>query len=498
MSQFDEALAAFAEYGTVAEVRHSLALVQGLPGAVLDELVYLESGVPGRVAWLAADKVYVTLLTNQLVRPGERVARAGRPVAMHVGSVQQGQVVNPLGEAVFAGMALSGQFEERPLDQPAPALEHRAQVKRPLPTGTTVVDLLVPLAAGQREAVFGDRKTGKTSFLLSVARAHAAAGGMVVYALIGRPSSDIKRVYDVLREDTANQNNIIIVASKADDAPSLVTLTPFSAMTVAEYWRDAGRDVLLILHDLSTHAKFHREVALVAGEFPGRESYPGDIFHEHARLLERAGSFTVPGHGDVAITCLPVVETIEEDLASYIVSNVISITDGHLMFDRTYYSQGQRPAVKPAASVTRVGIKAQTPLVKQFHRHLLAFLDTYEQAQRFGHFGDDLSPDLKKSLQTGKLLTELFTQSMYQAVPAEVELVLAAAIVEGWFNELPAGTVTAARDQLADHCARQTAGAAWLAELVALPSVETFVAQLQQSRDQLLSLCQATKTSVPA
>lgn len=503
MSHFADYLASSGEYGVVRQIRHPLVLVDGLPGATLDEVVYFENDQPGRIIALHPNRVDIALLSNHPVVPGARVARTGAPLAMQLDGSQRGQVINPLGQSLINRTSTTAERtarlratrgQARPIYQPVPRLADRAPIARPFVTGSSVVDLLVPQAAGQRSAVFGDQKTGKTSFLLATARAHAEQG-IVIYAVIGRPWSDLKRVYDFAQSTTTTQTNVIIVATSADDVPSLITLTPHAAMTAAEYWRDAGNDVLLILHDLSTHAEFHREIALVAGQFPGRESYPGDIFHEHARLLERAGNFRVQNHGEHAITCLAAAETVDEDIGSYIVSNLISITDGHLLFDRANYSQGRRPAVRPAASVTRVGTKVQSPLLKELHLLLIEFLAAYRRAESFSHFGAELSGPAVQAATRGRRLIELFAQAKYNFMPLSVQIMLATMIWQGWFDDQPPAAVSRVRDNLIAHYHGSRAVRQKCEQLIEHAPLASFIAALNQEQSWLMQLCQAATIS---
>lgn len=492
MDHFQHYRKQYQEFGIITEVRYPLVVVDGLPGAHAGEVVWFESDRPGYVQSLAEGSVQIAMLTNDPLRPGQQVARSGEQLSLPVGPMQRGQVINPLGEPLLPGSSFAGQTTDYPLDIPAANIQSRSLVSRPFLTGNTIIDLLVPLGAGQREAVFGDQKTGKTSFLLGTARAHAQHG-IVVYASIGRPWNDIKRVHDFINAESTTQQNMIHVASSANDVPSLITLTPFSAMAIAEYWRDAGHDVLVILHDLSTHAKFYREIALVAGSFPGRESYPGDIFHLHARLLERAGSFVVPGHNNVTITCLPVVETVRSDVTDYIVSNIISITDGHIMFDPVLYSQGTRPAVLPQASVTRVGLKVQSKVAKGLHRQLLAFLGSYEQAKKYGHFGAELSEELKQITAVGDRLVSLMTQPPYLNIPFPVQLVSTAMVWQGWLNHEPVEATGQWRERLMSHYLGNTQAATTIDALAAASTIDIFLEMLASQQAYLTTICHTDK-----
>ncbi|MCL5970228.1 MAG: F0F1 ATP synthase subunit alpha, partial [Patescibacteria group bacterium] len=228
--------------------------------------------------------------------------------------------------------------------------------------------------------------------------------------------------------------NIIIVASSPEDPSSIIHLTPYTAMTIAEYFRDLGRDTLIVLDDLSTHAKFYREISLIAKRFPGRNSYPGDIFHTHSKLLERAGNF-VHEKGEVSITCLPVVETTQGDLSGYIQTNIMSMTDGHIFFDSDLFSKGRRPAINPFLSVTRVGHQAQSQLRREINRELISFLTLFEKVQNYVHFGAELSESIKTTLSTGEQIMNLFDQPLYRTNPPNFQVFLFCTLWTGFWSQ---------------------------------------------------------------
>ncbi|MBI1833207.1 MAG: hypothetical protein HYR90_00050 [Candidatus Andersenbacteria bacterium] len=493
MNRFKEYLEKTKEYGTVEQVRFPLIFASGLPEATTDEIVIFEDGQIGYVSDLQPDVVHIALLSGEPIQPGTRLTRTGQRLHIPVGKGQRGQILNPLGEPLLPGIKIQGETEQRLIDIHPLPIEKRKPIKRQFVTGTSVVDLLVPLAAGQREAVIGDLKTGKTSFVLAAAKAHANRG-IVVFAAIGRPLSEIRRIADFVNEET-NTKNVIVVASSAEDIPSLIILTPYAAMTVAEYWRDAGEDVLLILHDLSTHARYYREVALLSGRFPGRESYPGDIFHAHARLLERGGNFIHPEKKEASITCLVVGETVQNSVSGYIVSNLISITDGHLHFDSVRFAAGQRPAVDVAASVTRVGLKVQLPAAKQLNIELMAFLAKYRDAQQFTKFGSEMTEEVKTILATGKRLMQFFSQPAFLTVPLPVQLVLTTMIWRGWLNEQPEDTPAHWRDHLVQQYSSDPEAKRLFDDMVKLSKLEHLVQQIGENRPHIEELCQTATVS---
>ncbi|KKT77779.1 MAG: ATP synthase subunit alpha [Microgenomates group bacterium GW2011_GWB1_44_8] len=420
---FAKALNEVGEIGYAEQVLGSVVYVRGLPTATPREVVIFESGQFGEVLFLTEDFAEVLLFSTEPVKAGTKVARTNQMVSVLVGEEQLGFIIDPLGVPLSFSTGYKKATLRRSVDEKTPGLENRLPITRPLETGVTVVDLLVPLAMGQRELIIGDRKTGKSAFLQQTALSVASKGHVCIYAAVAKKRNTIKRLEDFFVE-TGVMKNIIIVASTPQDPTGLIFLTPFSAMTLAEYYRDQGRDVVIILDDLTAHAKFYREISLLARRFPGRDSYPVDIFHLHARLLERAGSFALSGGKAASITALPTAETNMGDLSGYIQTNLMSMTDGHIFFDADIFSRGRRPAVNTFLSVTRVGRQTQTPLLRQISRELTSFLANFEKMQSYTHFGAELSATVKQSLQKGEKMTTLLDQTFPQTIPLSLQIFL--------------------------------------------------------------------------
>jgi len=272
-------------------------------------------------------------------------------------------------------------------------------------------------------------------------------GSIVVYAAIGKKKSDIKKLQEFFIKEKLDSSTVF-VASDPFDSPSLIYITPYTAMSIAEYFKDQGTDVVVIYDDLSTHAKFYREVALLGGRFPGRDSYPGDIFYIHARLLERAGNFKHPTKGEVAVTAIPIAETVEGDLAGFIATNIMGMTDGHIFFDSDVYYKGRRPAINISLSVTRVGRQTQTPLKREINHEITAFLATHDKMQNYSHFGAELSDKVTTIIRTGEKLQAFFDQHYKVIVPEEVQITLLALIWLHALNDLPDESVSILRNKL--------------------------------------------------
>jgi F-type H+-transporting ATPase subunit alpha len=438
MGLYDQYLEKFNEYGEVVEVNYPIVMVAGLPGGITGEVVVFENNRLGQILHMGDELIEVLILFQEVVPVGMQLSRTGEQLHITVGDHLWGQIIDALGVVQSASIAPAANSQTRPVDTPPLSIAHRREITQPLLTGVTIVDSLLPLGKGQRELVVGDRKTGKSSFLLSAVKNQVLTGKKAIYAVIGKQRVEIEQIRQWLA-DEGILDQVVIIAATAQDAQSLVYLSPFTAMTIAEYVRDQGQDILVVLDDLTTHAKYYREITLLAKRFPGKDSYPGDIFFTHARILERSGNFSLsavnpqansdsppdsPDQKSAAISCLPVVETTENDLTDYIVTNLIGITDGHLLFDSTEFAKGRRPAINSPLSVTRVGRQTQSLLHQDISQKLMAFINLYEKSLELSHLGAELSQAVKERIETGNQLYSLFNQPADLVVPLEVQLIL--------------------------------------------------------------------------
>lgn len=426
MNDFETYLQKSGEVGFVEEIDRSLLYASGLPEIRPGELVFFEDGGVGQVLSFSRERTEILSLFRGSVRVGQRLVRSGRFGEVPVGAELLGHTIDPFGQSADWSRPLpTPSPSPRPLEVAPLGIAGRRRITRPLETGVSLVDLIVPLGKGQRELIIGDRKTGKTSFLGQVLLTQARQGTICIYAAIGKRRVDIKNAEEFFRRQKI-MDKMIIVAASSEEPAGVIVLAPFAAMAIAEYFRDQGRDVLLVFDDLLAHAKFYREVALLGRRFPGRSSYPGDIFYLHARLLERAGNFAHPARsgGEVSLTCLPVVETAQSDFTGYIQSNLMSMTDGHLFFDAALFAKGRRPAINPFLSVTRVGRQTQTPVAREINRDVTALLALYEKTQSLAHFGMGLSEGIKQTLDMGERLYNFFDQTAEETIPLAVQQVL--------------------------------------------------------------------------
>lgn len=434
MRDFNFYLEQIGEIGFIEEVVHSLVYSSGLPSAHPNEVVVFETGDVGQVFSLTKEHVEILLFSNNQLRVGSKVARCGQTLEVPVGTGLLGRSIDPLGNPLDSRALKDIRFS--PIEVAPPRITSRRQVTKPLPTGVTLVDLVVPLAMGQRQLVIGDRKTGKTEFLLQTIMTQTKLGTVCIYAVIGQKQTDIKKLSEFLEAEKVIENTVV-VASDSSSSSGQIYLTPYTAMTIAEFFRDIGKDVLLILDDMTTHAKTYREISLLAKRFPGRSSYPGDIFYIHARLFERAGNFKKG-----SITLLPVAESLLGDLSGYIQTNLMAMTDGHIFFDIDLYNQGKRPAVNPFLSVTRVGHQTQTPLERDVSRELLSFLVTYERMKQFLHFGAEVGDFARNILGLGSRIDSFFNQKPEVTIPINANILILSGLWAGIWNETKINELT--------------------------------------------------------
>lgn len=492
MSDFAAQLEKIGEYGVIEEVHIPIIIAAGLPGASLHEIVLFETGQMGTVFVLERDRVQILIFSTQNIKVGTRVTRTGKFLSVPIGENLLGKAIDPLGYTFSESRPVDRPKEEREIDTEPLGMPYRVRIKKPFYTGVSIIDMMLPLGKGQKELVIGDRKTGKTTFLLQAIKNQAKEGTFVVYGAIGKKKSDIKKIMEYLEREGLTKQSIV-VATSSYDAPSLIYQTPYSAVTVGEYFRDQGRDVLVVLDDLSVHAKFYREISLLAKRFPGRESYPGDIFYTHARLLERAGNYMI-NNKEVSVTILPVAELVEGDFTGYIATNLMGMTDGHLYFDSNIYYNGRRPAVNTALSVTRVGRQTQTSLQRSITREITAFLALYEKMQNLSHFGAELTDTVKQILLTGTTVYDFFEQPASQVIPNKIQLILFSMIWLKFFNNPTKININVYRLKLIDAM-KDTGTNQLFEELIATDNFNQLLSNVSQKKAVLLSICGAN--SVP-
>lgn len=493
MEQFDYYRDKLQEIGVVTYSQYPLVVAKGLPGARIGELVRCSSGQLGQVFLLERDNVEVLLLDPTPVRIGTEIARTDMFVSVPVGEFLLGRSVDALGRPIDKDAPFPEDVIHADLFPPTTKpLYERKRITQRLHTGITAIDILVPLAKGQRQLILGDRKTGKTSFLQSVVMSQAYEDAIIVYAAIGKKQSEISRLSRFFFGDPARSRHVVFVASHSMESASLIYLTPYTAMAIAEYFSHQGKDVLVVLDDLSTHAKFYREISLIARRFPGREAYPGDIFYVHSRLLERSGTFHSNRNprNEVSITCLPVAELIEGDITSFISTNLMGMTDGHLYFDSNVFNEGRRPPINIPLSVTRVGKQTQPPLLQEIQRRVTAFLSEYEKAATLSHFGAELSSEVRDTLKKGSQFLRFFDQHFTLLIPLSIQMVVVGMLWNGELLSMNDDSLNNLRTKMLLTYVSRDEFKQLVEEVSTQESFDNFISLVSRQRERILALCQ--------
>ncbi len=430
------------EVGTVRSVARGTARVSGLPHLASEELVEFSGGVTGFAFNLDPDEVGVILLgEGRGIRAGDEVRRTGRVTDVPVGAAMLGRVVDPTG-APRDGKGVIRSAERFLIEREAPPIMDRAPVAVPLETGIKVVDALIPIGRGQRELILGDRQTGKSALAIDTILHQKGQEVICVYCAIGQRTASVASVVAELERRGAMDYCIVVVAS-GEEPPGLQYIAPYAATSIAEFFMEQGRDVLLVYDDLTRHAQAYRELSLLLRRPPGREAFPGDIFYIHARLLERATHLR-PELGGGSITALPIIETEAQNLSAYIPTNLISITDGQIYLSPELFRKGILPAVDLGPSVSRVGGKTQLPAYRSVVSDLRLSYAQFEELEAFARFGTRLDEDTRRTLARGERVREVLKQPQYATVSAPAQVVTLLALTAGLFDPLRTAEVAKA------------------------------------------------------
>lgn len=409
------------EVGTVVSVADGIARISGLSGCQASEMLQFSNDVFGIALNLEEDFVGAILLgSTEGIKEGDTVTRTKQILSVPVSDALIGRVVNPLLETIDGGPTVTSDIR-MPIERVAPGVMSRKSVNQPLQTGISVIDALIPIGRGQRELIIGDRQTGKTAIAIDTIINQKGQDVLCIYVAIGQKKSKVSRIVAELEKVGAMAYTTVVLASASDPA-TLSYIAPYAGVTLAEYFMEQGKDVLVVYDDLSKHAVAYREVSLLLRRPPGREAYPGDIFYLHSRLLERACRRN-EAHGGGSITALPIIETQAGDVSAYIPTNVISITDGQIFLETNLFHKGVRPAVNVGLSVSRVGGSAQIKSMKKVAGPMKLALAQYRELESFSQFDSDLDVETKKSLERGKRAVELLKQKQY--APLETPLQVA-------------------------------------------------------------------------
>ncbi len=435
MDSYEKYLKKTGEIGKVLSVTNSLIYASGLPGAQIGERVITQKGEVGLIQGLDDTNVEILMFTNKLVDPGIAITRTGEPFRVPVGKNFIGRTIDPVGNSIDSQNPVIEEDEWRDINPDVPGINVRASINQPFNTGVTLVDTMVPLGNGQRELIIGDSKSGKTAFLLQIILNQKNSGKICIYVAVGKKKLDIKAIEEFLKKYQLTEFTIMVASDSAAN-PGLVYLAPFTGMTLAEYFRDQGKDVVVIMDDLTTHAKFYREISLQGKKSPGREGYPGDIYFLHSRLLERAGKFKLAWGQEPAISCFPVVESISGDFTGLIPTNIMSMTDGHIYFDTDLMQKGELPGINAFLSVSRVGNQTRGQMEKEIDFEIRNTLSQYRSALTFSRFGVELSEVSKSLIRVGEKINNLFSQTQYEVVSEGLRLIFLSLVLGGfWENK---------------------------------------------------------------
>jgi F-type H+-transporting ATPase subunit alpha len=434
------------EVGRIERVGDGVALVSGLPNARTDELLVMPGGTLALVLELGERSIGCLLLGDYThVMAGDRVHGTGEIVRAPVGDSLLGRVLDPLGQPLDGGGPITAERYD-PVERPAPTIVDRDLVRKPLQTGTLVIDAMFPIGRGQRELIVGDRSTGKTSLAVDTIINQRRSDVLCIYVAIGQKSSDIGQVIEAVRAHDAIERCLFVIA-QADAPPGLQWLAPYVAFSMAEFFRDRGQDALVVIDDLTKHAAAHRQIALLLRQPPGREAYPGDIFYLHSRLLERAAKLK-SDKGGGSLTALPIAETQAENLSAYIPTNLISITDGQIYLSTRLFGEGHKPAVDVGRSVSRVGGKAQAPALRRLAERLRLDYTQFIELEIFTRFGAITDERTRRAIRHGQRLRALLDQPRHAVLSPGAEVGLLLALGNGTLDRIELDQVPIFRARL--------------------------------------------------
>ena len=440
--------------GHVLEVFDGIAKVSGLSDIKSSEMVTFPNGETGVALNLEEDTVGVIILDDfSKIKEGDEVKTTGKILEIPVSDNIVGRVVNALGVEID-GKGVIKADKTYPIEKVAPGVITRLSVDKPVATGIKVIDAIIPIGRGQRELIIGDRQTGKTAIAIDTILNQKGQNMICIYVSIGQKDSKLRKIQTRLEEGGAMAYTVIVSAGSSEPAP-LSYIAPYTGVSIAEYFMDQGKDVLIIYDDLSKHAVAYREISLLLRRPPGREAYPGDVFYLHSRLLERACRRNEE-YGGGSITALPIVETQAGDVTAYIPTNVISITDGQIFLETDLFYKGIRPAVNVGLSVSRVGSKAQIKAMKKVAGTLKLDLAQYRELEAFAQFGSDLDNATKQQLERGKRAVEVLKQPQYAPIAIERQVAVLYALTKGYMDDIPVDKIKEFEEGLINYTENNT------------------------------------------
>ncbi len=437
------------EVGSVISVGDGIASIDGIDHAAYGEIVIFDSGVKGMIQNVRESTLDCILFgSDSDVKEGSRVARSGKSAGVLVSDEMLGRVCNALGEPIDGKAGIAGD-DYRPIEKIAPGVIAREEVNQPLETGILAIDSMFPIGRGQRELIIGDRQTGKTSLAVDTILNQKGKDVICIYVAIGQKSSTVAQIVNTLEKHGAMDYTVLVVATASDSA-TLQYIAPYTGAAIGEHFMDEGKDVLIVYDDLSKHAQAYRAISLLLHRPPGREAYPGDVFYLHSRLLERACRRNQDAGGG-SMTALPIIETQAGDVSAYIPTNVISITDGQIFLETELFHAGQRPAVNVGLSVSRVGGKAQTKIMKTVAGTLRIDLAQYREMEAFTQFSSDLDDATKELLTYGSGLYELLKQPLYHPMSLHKQVILLCAASHRLLLDVPNKEIEAFKQNVVEY-----------------------------------------------
>ena len=473
------------EVGVAKSVKNYILTLEGLPSARLNDIIATRDGKRALVSSLNETRLEALLLDEASIQPEDTFYLTEEGLQLPSAAALKGRIINPLGRPLDGKTPLPCR-EALALDEVAEGIERREVIKEQLVTGITVVDTLIPVGKGQKEAVFGEPRSGKTTFIQDVIINQKGEDVTCLYTAVGRPEMDVKRFAQKLAAAKALSHTIVISCSPKEPVP-LTALTPTIAFALANQLRRKGEDVLLIIDDLGTHAKILREIALLSGRIPGRESYPGDIFYQHAHLIEHGGSYNQKAGGG-SLTLLPVMETEMGGLSYLLPTNLIASTDGHLFFSASHYAQGQYPAIGVEESVTRVGRQTQNAIQKEISDRVRNALADFEEFKTYSAFGAELSEETGAILKKGEMIGEVLKQEPRENIDLKTQILLLHLPFTTLAQKLSPKEFGAGRAKITETLKKEPAFKALAVKLDSLESDE-IVNILNQESDVLEKAC---------
>lgn len=475
------------EVGFVTHTKRYLLSIEGLPSARVNDMLVDERGNLAIVRALT-DENLTALALNSTAGIGDRYTYPPHSHKYYCGDQLFGRIINTLGMPVDGKGSLPPGTVPIRLELDAPGIEDRVPIHEQLYTGVTKVDLMIPIAKGQRQLLFGPMHSGKTTFLTETVLTQKAAGTVCIYVVLGKPVAGLRKVTDTILAGEQT-GKVVVISALSDEPASVIALTPSIAYLLGEYYRSQGEDVLIILDDLDAHAKYLREIGLLEGRLPSTESYPGDIFYQHAHLMERSGHFNEKLGGG-SITSLPVVQTDLKNFSDLIPTNLMACTDGHFSFSPTMKAEGVHPSISIKESVTRVGRQAQQTMQKQLTSRLQILLGSYRQQKEYAQFSADLSEKTKDILRRGEIAELLIRQEPYRPLSADVQVLLLGLLFTDFFENQNIDYVIKNKEILIETLSSHTAFEQLRSLAYETVVYDEFVHELAETHAILKQVCQ--------